>query len=524
MIPSLRPVLRSSYRASTRIVPTPKLSISPVPISRTYAASAQEDSQPKNLADNISNAPDSRQQKQRDIRKAHYEWNFEGQRKYWDDININGYSLGKKALALKFPDQRRLTFDYAWLRDGCKCPRCVDPGTRQRNFNAAHIASYIRPQAVKWDGQTLEILWRNDIEGYDNHKTTYTADYLARPGVDFGIGTGRSRGRFHWRKRDMEKLQHWVSFDDYMNDDDKFAAAMKSLSGLGIIFVKDIPQSREMVEKIATRMGPLRNTFYGSTWDVRSVPDAKNVAYTAKPLDFHMDLMYMDNPPGFQLLHCLENSCEGGESLFADTFLAEFDMRAKYPHYADQLEKLSLSYSYDHDNAVYNNSWPVFQYYPRPLKSGRRILLHVNYSPPFQSHIMRPSWNGLAEESDTPQYPLKPLGIFAKHLGDDRNIFKLKLEPGQCVIFENRRVVHSRRQFDNSSGKRWLAGAYVDDDALISRFRQCARNNPEAWASDFGPKLMQYLSNKRGKLQGRRESQETGVEQEVKQIDASKGE
>lgn len=86
-----------------------------------------------------------------------------------------------------------------------------------------------------------------------------------------------------------------------------------------------------MVEAIAIRIGPLRNTFYGSTFDVRIVLEAKNVVYTNQFLGFHMDLMYMNKPPGYQLLYCLENSCSRGESLFVDTFSAAKVIKDRYP-------------------------------------------------------------------------------------------------------------------------------------------------------------------------------------------------
>ncbi|RJE19599.1 Gamma-butyrobetaine [Aspergillus sclerotialis] len=513
MIRSLRPFLRSSYRPSARLFASPQFSISPVPVSRTYAASAQEDSHVEDLIkQSFSHVLNDRRASDRTVRKYLFE-------------NTGAtYGLGKARLGLSFPEHGIHTYDYKWLREGCKCTRCVDPGTKQRNFNAAHIPSDIRPQAVEWDGQTLEILWENDIDGYDDHKTTYTADYLIKPSFRFPIATGPTRKRFLWRRESMNELQHWISFNDYMNDDARFTEAMKSLSVLGVIFVKDIPQSREMVEKIATRMGPLRNTFYGPTWDVRSIPDAKNVAYTAKPLDFHMDLMYMDNPPGFQLLHCLENSCQGGESLFADSFMAVSDMWYKYPDFAEQLQQLHLTYTYDHDNAMYTASWPVFQYHSAQRKSGERILANVNYSPPFQSHTTQTHWTMASRGPSQRRNPIEPLRVFADQLGREENIFKLKLDPGQCVIFENRRVVHSRRQFDNSTGKRWLAGAYVDSDALMSCFRQCARKHPEAWPEGYGPKVVQYIANKKAKLKEIMGSEQKGAGKNVEQIVNSSGE
>lgn len=50
-------------------------------------------------------------------------------------------------------------------------------------------------------------------------------------------------------------------------------------------------------------------------------------------------------------------------------------------------------------------------------------------------------------------------------------VFEQKLEAGTAVIFDNRRIVHARREFENRGGERWLRGAYVDTDAFRSRLR-----------------------------------------------------
>jgi alpha-ketoglutarate-dependent taurine dioxygenase len=388
-----------------------------------------------------------------------------------------GYSAGEHGVWLRWGHKSRW-FDYTWLREGCKCPQCVDPSTKQRSFNMAAIQGDIAADSVHWDGHQLEIRWTRDIPGYTDHVTKYSAEYLFDRSVK-KLGLGSLRHRIYWNKRKMAQLQHWISFEDYMNDDAKFAAAMRQLSMLGMIFVKDIPDSREMVEKVATRMGPLRNTFYGPTWDVRSVPDAKNVAYTDKPLEFHMDLLYMNEPPGFQLLHCLQNSCEGGETLFSDTFKVESRMRQNYPDDADHLAATELCYEYDHDHADYKNSWPVLNY--TELKN-KKVLRNVNYSPPFQGHTSITTWRKMMERMDKPP---SPLARFAGLLKSEQNVFDTKLEPGQCVIFENRRVAHSRNQFNASSGQRWLAGAYVDEDALLSQFARCARDHREVWDNTY---------------------------------------
>lgn len=380
-------------------------------------------------------------------------------------------------MSLHSPHWGSSQFPFYYLRDCCRCPRCVDPHSKQRSFLTKDIPTNIFPRRVKWDGTLLEIKWGNDIPGYgEEHESSYDIRDLINGPTNTHENNTKATRPYHWGKEMMTEVQHWVSFDDYMSDEKRFALAMRNLQRTGLIFVKDIPKSRELVKKIAERMGPLRNSFYGETWDVRTVPQAKNVAYTNQHLGFHMDLLYMNEPPGYQLLHCLENSCEGGESLFADTFRVAEIMRKKWPAEYKILTRQLFGFEYVHKDHIYSNTRPLFE---TDKRTG--ILRNVNYSPPFQAPIPQSSTPGGVENHEYFVKWRHALSTFTRILQHQASVFQLKLEPGECVIFANRRIVHARNQFSTASGSRWLAGAYVDEDALLSTFATTAQMHENQW-------------------------------------------
>ena len=45
------------------------------------------------------------------------------------------------------------------------------------------------------------------------------------------------------------------------------------------------------ISQLTNMLGYPRETFYGRTWDVVSLHDAKNIAYTNVSLGLHMDLL-----------------------------------------------------------------------------------------------------------------------------------------------------------------------------------------------------------------------------------------
>jgi len=61
--------------------------------------------------------------------------------------------------------------------------------------------------------------------------------------------------------------------------------------------------------------------------------------------------------------------------------------------------------------------------------------------------------------------------MFSDLISNEDNQFELRLKEGEVVIFQNRRILHGRRNFDAASGDRWLKGAYVDGDVYRSKLR-----------------------------------------------------
>jgi alpha-ketoglutarate-dependent taurine dioxygenase len=60
---------------------------------------------------------------------------------------------------------------------------------------------------------------------------------------------------------------------------------------------------------------------------------------------------------------------------------------------------------------------------------------------------------------------------FSDLVESEENLYEYRLQEGECVIFNNRRILHGRRQFDTATGMRWLKGAYIDTDVFMSKYR-----------------------------------------------------
>ncbi|KAL8760874.1 MAG: hypothetical protein Q9184_002962 [Pyrenodesmia sp. 2 TL-2023] len=218
------------------------------------------------------------------------------------------------------------------------------------------------------------------------------------------------------------------------------------------------------------------------------------------------DLLYVDNPPALQILHCLEASTQGGESLFSDSLRAVRNIKRSRPDHFATLETFPVTYRYRNNNEWYQQTRPHIEIPSTPHEASEHAtgadhettqlecsIKAINYSPPFQGPFSvnignaphpPPTERAASSPSNAPKSHaaqwsdgrefrkyVDAIRHLKQELEADGAIYEQKLDPGTAVIFDNRRVVHARKAFENEGGGRWLRGAYVDGDAWRSRWR-----------------------------------------------------
>ncbi|KUJ08384.1 Clavaminate synthase-like protein [Mollisia scopiformis] len=363
----------------------------------------------------------------------------------------------------------------AFLRDACTCPLCVDPSSKQKNFQTTDIPKEIEAKSVKEKSNgDVTITWTKDVPGFkSSHVTTIPATFFATYNSRASLEKARYLSpAFTWTKQKITERLQFIDFHEYMHDEARLRHALRFLTAFGILLVRGVPDNENAVEDLTSRIGTLRDTFYGRTWDVKSIPDAKNVAYTQQHLGLHMDLLYMQNPPGLQFLHCLKNTAPGGNSLFSDALSAAHSLPDPI---FETLSSQNIAFEYRNDGQHYYLERPVLEVGNRQqrtvdfyrTKYYRPEVLNINWSPPFQATLPFPT---KIQGHPLPNV-LRALRHFAKKVQHPAAIYEYRLNEGECIIFNNRRILHGRTAFDATQGERWLKGAYVDNDVFQSRHR-----------------------------------------------------
>ena len=256
----------------------------------------------------------------------------------------------------------------------------------------------------------------------------------------------RSRG-FHFMQRPT------ISYKDYMSDPKGRAWAIRTLHSAGLIFVDGIPSvSQEkdsplpVTMQLAQRIGPVMNTFYGSHWNVKSVENAENLAYTNKKIGWHQDLLYFETPPGIQVLHCLKQAESGGETLFVDSVAAADRFELLYPKEFKILSNVSINFEFKKMGISLNQNRPVFA----AATSGRSHR-RVFWSPEWQGKL------ALNRRLSLIYGAFKTWEDFL----DEMEFLSAKLSPNSAVLFDNLRMLHARTSYE---GDRHLQGCYLSRD------------------------------------------------------------
>lgn len=391
-------------------------------------------------------------------------------------------------------DNKAYSYNNTFLRDSSTSSTSIDPESGQKLFTTASIVGTYPKKIETPTNHTIKITWNDgDISEFDEEFLKHNATIENRK---FGKYFDQEVIPWEHNRILTEETLPKFDFQEYLNKDETVGGVLESLNRYGIAQITNIPTKSDkeqddnpIVKQLGERIGYIKQTFYGTVFDVRSIPNAKNIAYTNQFLPLHQDLLYYESPPGLQLLHFIKNKSQGGDNSFADGFAAARHVKSIDPESYQALLSVPINYHYDKDGHSYYYSRPLVvenEVYGQGVYGEKDHFREVNYSPPFQApfdfgitgHNVAESSavsieTGAKELGDRHVFQdfLRGLKQFEDFINNPRNQLKFKVEEGTCIIFDNRRVLHARDNFDNESGERWLKGCYIDKDSYYSKLR-----------------------------------------------------
>jgi gamma-butyrobetaine dioxygenase len=347
-----------------------------------------------------------------------------------------------------------------WLRYNCPCPECRDPVTGQRLLSITHIPNELVATLTAQTPTELVVTFAPD-----GHRSTFRRDWLA------ARAPARAPGEEDPRTEDAKRLWHADDFAApptagwaaYLRDDQVRAECLDAVARYGFARLRGVPASAGMVLAVAATFGYVRETNYGRLFDVRVVPDPANLAFTSREIAPHTDNPYRDPVPTLQLLHCLRDAASGGDTALLDGFAVAAALRTADPEAFGVLTGTPVPFGYVDKETELTACQPLIQLSPRGRIAGIR----------YNERSMRPP-------ADAGFYAA--LRAWARLLAAPEFALRLRLAPGDCLIFDNTRVLHARTAFAATAtpgtGERHLQGCYADLDGLLSTLAVLRRERP----------------------------------------------
>ena len=367
-------------------------------------------------------------------------------------LNISKVSSNGSSLDILWNDGEKSNFNYLWLRDNC--PTAHDKDSRHRMFNILEISKDIKAKNFKVnDAGKLVIEWN---EG--DHTSYYEPDWLRE-----NCYTLKSKKKYispyrRWNsslQTDLVSIS--IDHDEIISSDKGLVKWLEILHHKGIAIVKNTPIKKESAFPALNRISHTRETFFKTPFEVINVPKPNNSAYSAHALKNHMDLPWFETPPGYQFLHCLINSAEGGDSSAVDGFAVADYLRKNEKEIFETLVSVPLKFR-DKD------------YTQESIRGFHAPAISLTKDDDYNDiRFSVATMDVLDCHPDIMDKVYKAHHKFGNLLHDNRFQIKFRLEPGDIFSFNNRRVLHGRTAFDPNSGHRHLQGYYIDRDEILGR-------------------------------------------------------
>ena len=364
----------------------------------------------------------------------------------------------RRMIQLSWADGASADYPFLWLRDNC--PSGFHPQTEERTFDLLSVPADIAPAAANIEDGHLVIIWDRP-----RHVSRFPLGWLKdhRPG--YPMPDPADVPAVLWRGTLAPEDLPCADATAVMTDDGALLEWLKAGRAYGLALIDGLPDDAEAGMALAQRIGFLRETNFGTTFDVVSKPDPNNLAYTAHHLPVHTDLTNQETPPGFQFLHCLSNDAVGGGSVFCDGFAVADDIRLSDPEAFSLLCETVIPMRFHDENTDIRHRGTVIR------TTDRDVVREIRFNAHLAGIFDLP-----ADEME--RYYRAYRTYMAATRSPDYSV-SLTLKAGQLVVFDNRRVLHGREAFDPSTGFRRLRGCYVDRGEWNSRIRVLSRRDAD---------------------------------------------
>ncbi len=360
---------------------------------------------------------------------------------------------------IKWSDNSDSSYPFLWLRENDPAGFHKDTNERMTDLTSIPLDISLTKAFIKDD--VLMLNW-SDSE----NSTRYNLDWLYHHKPGKRASDPAAIKKRCWRGGMGTDKLPTAKAKDLLQDDDALATWLENTQSFGLSLVTGLDARHDAGMEVAKRIGFLRETNFGTTFQVQSKPNPNNLAYTAVALPPHTDLPNQELPPGFQFLHCLANEAEGGGSTFADGLAISTDLRANDIEAFNMLSSVSIPFRFYDENTDIRSRKHVITLNLDGKISEICFNAHIADFLDIDPKLMKSYYRAYSK--------------FMKMTRSNAYLISLRLAAGEMVVFDNRRILHGRDAFNPETGFRHLHGCYVDRGEFESRLRVLKRRSGDA--------------------------------------------
>ena len=361
---------------------------------------------------------------------------------------------GGKVLVVK-ANNKVARFHSIWLRDNSRDETTLSPQNQQKLITLNDIPKSLKISSLNLDGNEIELVFQPE-----NKKVSFDVHWLLENNYDYklaNIKKGWVNDKIVLWDRNMSSTLPIINFDKFIKSDFDLWKWLDKFLKYGFGKIIDGPEKQDTLFELVKRFGYVRETNYGRKFEVRSIKNPSNLAYTSKGLEAHTDNPYRDPVPSLQILYSIENSATGGESVVVDGFNAALKLKDENLEMFNVLSTYNVSFQFSGEEGIFLKAdKPMLELAPngelKTIRFNNRSTIIKNYIPFDAMELFYDAYRK-----------------FGEIISDKSMQFSFSLKPGECFIVDNTRVLHARNEYMND-GNRWLQGCYSDKDGLLSKY------------------------------------------------------
>ena len=300
-----------------------------------------------------------------------------------------------------------------WLRERVRDEKFLDKNNDQRLFDPSFLEN-ISIEEAKINNDILELEF-NDGVASKFEINTLTSEFLDSENI---LNTVKQE---IWDASLISKPTY--KFKEDFFESREMYDLLKSFYQYGFVIIKNVPTYNNYIVQFANSIGSIRPTNFGEYFNVKSVPNPNDLAYTSLALSPHTDNPYRKPIPCIQLLHCIENEVSGGHSTLVDGFKVADYLKKNNPEYFKILTKIKVKFKFTDKDVILENTGELIELDEQENIKQVRFSTRLDYVPMIEK---------------------KQLDLYYKARKEISNLYnsekfkiEFKLMPGDIVMMDN---------------------------------------------------------------------------------------